>query len=149
MHKRLVAGLSGLVTCLQSNFIGTNFAGFCSNLGVCGLFSSPLFLTGYILIGWLQVTRWGRGIPPFHGKPKPRPRPPASPSPSSPTGEQTVNMLLNKVLGENERCLFFLLQQRKFLAKWILFVSVNLTHLDISYKGNHESFVLLLLAFFT
>ena len=25
MHKRLVAGLSGLVTCLQSKFIGTNF----------------------------------------------------------------------------------------------------------------------------
>ena len=22
--------------------------------------------TGCILIGWLQVTRWGRGIPPFH-----------------------------------------------------------------------------------
>ena len=41
--------------------------------------------TGCILIGWLQVTRWGRGIPPFHGKPKPKSRPPASPSPSSPT----------------------------------------------------------------
>ena len=25
MHKGLVAGLSGLVTCLQSNFIGTNY----------------------------------------------------------------------------------------------------------------------------
>ena len=47
-------------------------------------------------------------------------------------GEQTVNMLFNKVLGENERCLFFLLQQRKFLAKWILFVSVSLTHVDTS-----------------
>ena len=64
-------------------------------------------------------------------------------------GEQMVNMLFNKVLGENERCLFFFwLQQRKFLARWILLVSVSLTHLDISYKGNHESFVLWL-AFFT
>ena len=36
--------------------------------------------TGCILIGWLQVTRWGRGIPPFHGKPKPKSRPPASPT---------------------------------------------------------------------
>ena len=44
-------------------------------------------------------------------------------------GEQTVNMLFNKVLGENERCLFFLLQQRKFLAKWILFVFVSLTQI--------------------
>ena len=41
--------------------------------------------TGCILIGWLQVTRWGQGIPPFHGKPKPKSRPPASPSPGSPT----------------------------------------------------------------
>ena len=41
--------------------------------------------TGCILIGWLQVTRWGRGILPFHGKPKPKFRPPASPSPGSPT----------------------------------------------------------------
>ena len=37
MHKRLVAGLSGLVTCLQSNFIGPNFHGLFSNLGVRGL----------------------------------------------------------------------------------------------------------------
>ena len=81
------------VTCLQSNPIGTNFAGymftkqfywynfagFCSNLGARRAF------TGCILIGWLQVTRWGWGIPPFHGKPKPKSRPPASPSPGSPT----------------------------------------------------------------
>ena len=47
----------------------------------CGLF------TGCILIGWLQVTRWGWGIPPFHRKPKPKSWPPASPSssPGSPT----------------------------------------------------------------
>ena len=31
--------------------------------------------TGCILIGWLQVTRWGRGIPPFHGNRNPSPGP--------------------------------------------------------------------------
>ena len=90
-----------LVTCLQSNLIGTNFAGFCSKLRqfywykLHGLLfklrcprafqlSRRLF-TGCILIGWLQVTRWGRGIPPFHRKLKPKSRLPASPSPGSPT----------------------------------------------------------------
>ena len=58
-------------------------------------------------------------------------------------GEQMVNVLFNKILGENERCLFLKLQQRKLLARWILLVSISLTHLDTSYKGNHESFVLL------
>ena len=52
MHKQLVAGLSRLVTCLQSNFIGTNFAGFYSNLGVRGLFSSP-FVSYWVHIDWL------------------------------------------------------------------------------------------------
>ena len=32
-HKQLVAGLSGLVTCLQSNFIGPNFRGLFFKLG--------------------------------------------------------------------------------------------------------------------
>ena len=90
-----------LVTCLQSDPIGTNFAGFCSNLKQfywykrCGLLfkfrrprgfqlSRGLF-TGCILIGWLQVSPWGRGIPPYQGKLKPKSRPPASPSPCSPT----------------------------------------------------------------
>ena len=52
MHKRLVAGLSGLVKCLQSNFIGTNFPGVFSNLGVHGLFSSP-FVSYWAHIDWL------------------------------------------------------------------------------------------------
>ena len=52
MYKRLVAGLSRLVTCLQSDFIGTNFAGFCSNLGARGLFSSP-FVSYWAHIDWL------------------------------------------------------------------------------------------------
>ena len=85
MHKRLVAALSRLVTCLQSNFIGTNFTGFCPNLGVRGLFSSP-FVSYWVHIDWLAPGYlMGRGIPPFHGKPKPRSRLPASPSPGSPT----------------------------------------------------------------
>ena len=90
-----------LVTRLQSNPIGTNFAGFGSNLkqfywykrrGLLFKLRCPQafqlsrgLFTGCILIGWLQVTRWGRGIPPFHRKPKPKSRPPASPSPGSPT----------------------------------------------------------------
>ena len=37
--------------------------------------------TGCTLIGWLQVTRWGQGISPFHGKLKPKSWPPASPGP--------------------------------------------------------------------
>ena len=90
-----------LVTHLQSNPIGTNFAGFCSNLkqfywykrrGLLFKLRRPRafqlsrgLFTGCTLIGWLQVTRWGRGIPPFHRKPKPKSRPPASPSPGSPT----------------------------------------------------------------
>ena len=73
MHKRLVAGLSGLVTCLQSNFIGTNFF---QTWAFAGFSALLLFLTGCILIGWLQVTWWGQGILPFRGKPKLRSRPP-------------------------------------------------------------------------
>ena len=52
MHKGLVAGLSRLVTCLQSNFIGTNFQVLFSNLGICGLFSFP-FVSYWAHIAWL------------------------------------------------------------------------------------------------
>ena len=52
--------------------LAQTFAGFFSNLGVWRLFSFPLigslFLARRMLIGWLQVTWWGRGIPPFQGK---------------------------------------------------------------------------------
>ena len=68
-------------------------AGFCSNLKqFCwykrrGLFSNlgarGLF-TGCILIGRLQVTRWGRGIPPFHGNRNPIPGPLPAPAPAAP-----------------------------------------------------------------
>ena len=77
-------------TCLQSNPIGTNFAGFCSNLKqfywykwrrllfkLRRLWASQLsrgLFTGCILIGWLQVTRWGQGNRnPFHGNRNPNP----------------------------------------------------------------------------
>ena len=49
---------------------------------------------GCILIGWLQVTWWGRGIPPFQGKPKPRSGPPASP------GSPTISATLDDVKGQ-------------------------------------------------
>ena len=51
-HTPLVVGLSGLVTCLQSNFIGTNFCWLFSNLGVRGLFSFP-FVSYWAHIDWL------------------------------------------------------------------------------------------------
>ena len=41
-----------LVTCLQSNPIGTNGAGFCSNLGARGLFSSTAGFY-WVYIDWL------------------------------------------------------------------------------------------------
>ena len=52
MHKWLLAGLSRLVTCLQSNSIGTNFRGLFSNLGIRGLFSFP-FVSYQAHIDWL------------------------------------------------------------------------------------------------
>ena len=47
------------------------------------LWAFQLF-TGCILIGWLQVTRWGRGIPPFHGNPNPSPGCLPAPAPAAP-----------------------------------------------------------------
>ena len=99
--KAILLVQTSRATCLQSKPIGTNFAGFGSNLkqfywykrrGLLFKLRRPRafqlslgLFTGCILIGWLQVTRWGRGILPFHGKPKPKSWPPASPSPGSPT----------------------------------------------------------------
>ena len=97
--KAILLVQTSRTTCLQSNPIGTNFSGFGSNLkqfywykrrGLLFKLRRPLafqlslgLFAGCILIGWLQVTRWGQGIPPFLGKPKPKSRPPASPSPGS------------------------------------------------------------------
>ena len=101
MHKRLVAGLSGLVTCLQSNSIGTNFRGLLFKFRRSRAFPFslmfPLFPFGCLLIGWLQAARWGWGIPPFQGKPKPRSGPPASPG--SPAVHTAIfNIYNHKVL---------------------------------------------------
>ena len=103
-----------LVTCLQSNPIGTNFEGYMFTKQSCrhklhgllfkfkaillvqtaraflklrprGLLSS---LAGFywVHIDWLAPGHlMGAVIPPFHGKPKPKSWPPASPSPGSPT----------------------------------------------------------------
>ena len=89
-----------LVTCLQSNPIGTNSAGFCSNLkqfywykrrGLLFKLRRPRafqlsrgLFPGCVLIGWLQVTLWGRGIPPFHGNRNPSPGRLSAPAPEAP-----------------------------------------------------------------
>ena len=89
-----------LVTRLQSNPIGTNFAGFCSNLkqfywykrrGLlfklktpAGFSALPRAFTGCILIGRLQVTQWGWGILPFHGNRNPSPSRLPAPAPAAP-----------------------------------------------------------------
>ena len=59
VHKQLVAGLSGLVTCLQSNLIGPNLHGLFQTWAFVGFFSFPLIgsllFARRMLIGWLQV----------------------------------------------------------------------------------------------
>ena len=89
-----------LVTRLQSNPVGTNFPGFGSNLkqfywykqrGLLFKLRRPWafqlsrgLFTGCILIGRLQVTRWVRGIPPFHGNQNPSPGRLPAPAPAAP-----------------------------------------------------------------
>ena len=76
--------LKRLVTCLQSNSIGTNFRGSLFKLRRSRAFPLSLmfllFPFGRLLIGWLQAARWGRGIPPLQGKPKPRSGLPPAPA---------------------------------------------------------------------
>ena len=65
--------------------IGTNFAGFCSNLGARWLFSSPAGFY-WVHIDWLAPGHpVGAGNPTISRKPKPKSRLPASPGPGSPT----------------------------------------------------------------
>ena len=75
----------GLVTCLQSNPIGTNFAGFCSNLGAHGLFSS---LSGFLLGAyWLAGSRSPDGGGESHhftGNGNPSPGRLPAPAPAAP-----------------------------------------------------------------
>ena len=45
---------------------------------------SRRLFTGCILIGWLQVTQWGWGIPPFHRNQNPSPGCLPAPAPAAP-----------------------------------------------------------------
>ena len=96
--KSILLVQTSRATCLQSNPIGTNFAGFCSNLKEFywykrhGLlfklrhFSALLRAFYWVHIDWLAPGHpMGAGNPTISRKPKPKSRPPASPSPGSPT----------------------------------------------------------------
>ena len=75
-----------LVTCLQSNPIGTNFAGFCSNLGARGLFSSPVgFLLGAYWLAGSRSPDGGEESHHFTGNRHPSPGRLPAPIPGSPT----------------------------------------------------------------
>ena len=79
----LLVQLRGLLFKLKicTNSIGTNGTGFCSNLGTCGLFSSP---TGFywVHIDWLAPGHpMGAENPTISPKPKPKSWPPAGPGP--------------------------------------------------------------------
>ena len=68
--------LKRIGTCLQSNFIGTNFHGLFLNLGVHELFSFP-FVSYWAHVDWLAPGGlMGLGNLTFQGKPKLRSRPP-------------------------------------------------------------------------
>ena len=74
MHKQLVAGLSGLVTCLQSNSIGTNFHGLLFKLR--HLWAFPLSLCSLLGACWLAGSRQpdgGRESHHFRGNRNPGP----------------------------------------------------------------------------
>ena len=56
VHKQLVAGLSRLVTCLQSNLIGPKLCRLFSNLGILGLFQLSPDRFSFVLqahVDWL------------------------------------------------------------------------------------------------
>ena len=93
--KAILLVQTSRATCLQSNPIGTNFAGFGSNLkqfywykrrGLLFKLRRPRAFTGCILIGWLQVTRWGGESHHFTGNRNPSPGrlPAPAPAPAAP-----------------------------------------------------------------
>ena len=74
-----------LVTCLQSNPIGTNFAGFCLNLGAHGLFSSPAgFLLGAYWLADSRSPDGGGESHHFTGNRNPSPGCLPAPAPAAP-----------------------------------------------------------------
>ena len=75
--------LRGLLFKLKAILLVQTARAFVQTWTPAGFSALPRAFTGCILIGWLQVTRWGN--PTISRKPKPKSRPPASPSPGSPT----------------------------------------------------------------
>ena len=72
MHKRLVAGLSRLVTCLQSNFIGTNFRWLLFKLRHPRAFQLSLcFLLGAYWLAGSRLPDGGRESHHFRGNRNP------------------------------------------------------------------------------
>ena len=62
-----------------------------------------------------------------------------------------VNMLFNKVLGKNEKCVFYFYLKRNFLAKPIFLHSKNKSHLVVMYNLFNSCWILfanILLRFF-
>ena len=74
-----------LVTCLRSNPIGTNGAGFCSNLGARGLFSSPVgFSLGAYWLAGSRSPYGGGESHHFTGNQNPSPGCLPAPAPAAP-----------------------------------------------------------------
>ena len=72
-------------TCLQSNSIGTNGAGFCSNLGARGLFSSPAgFSLGAYWLAGSRLPDGGGESHHFTGNQNPSPGRLPAPAPAAP-----------------------------------------------------------------
>ena len=89
----MVAGLSGVVTCLQSNLIGPNLHRLFWNLSVRVLFSSP-FVSNWAHIDWLAPGYlMGVGNPTISGETETQVR--AACQPGSPTGRFKVKGLIS------------------------------------------------------
>ena len=76
--------LRGLWFKLKAILLVQTTRAFVQTQAPAGFSALPRAFTGCILIGWLQVTRWGRGIPPFHGNRNPSPGCLPAPAPAAP-----------------------------------------------------------------
>ena len=83
--KAILLVQTSRATCLQSNSIGTNGAGFCSNLGASGLFSSPAGFY-WVHIDWLAPGHPDGGGESYHftGNRNPSPGRLPAPVPAAP-----------------------------------------------------------------
>ena len=95
MHKRLVAGLSGLVKCLQSNSIGTNFCGLLFKLRRSGLFHFPsCSLCSLLGACWLAGSRRpDGGGESHHFRGNQNPGPGRLPAPAAPQLTNTLSLV--------------------------------------------------------